>query len=76
MPLLWAAEKGNEAVVKMLLNTGNVDINARDKNSRLPLLWAAEKGCKVVVKMLLDTGKVDIGCRRYIQSDCILICGL
>jgi len=33
MPLLWAAEKWREAIVKLLLEAGKVDINSRDKNS-------------------------------------------
>ena len=29
-PLLWAAEKGHEAVVRLLVDTGKADINAKD----------------------------------------------
>jgi ankyrin repeat protein len=60
-PLLVAAEKGYETVVKLLLTT-DVEINARDKNGRTPLSWAVVKaGSKheAVVKLLLATGKVD-----------------
>jgi len=32
MPLLWAAEKGREVIVKLLLKEGKVNINLRDKN--------------------------------------------
>ncbi|KAF9772370.1 hypothetical protein IL306_009926 [Fusarium sp. DS 682] len=62
-PLLWAAEKGHEAVVKLLLDTGKVDVDTRDKYGRTPLLRAAENGHKAVVKLLLDTGKVDVDAR-------------
>ncbi len=62
-PLLWAAENGHEAVVKLLLSTGKVDIEVRDKNSKTPLLWAAENGHEAIVKLLLGTGKVDIEAR-------------
>jgi len=31
MPLLWAAERGHKAVVKLLLKMGKVDINLKDK---------------------------------------------
>jgi ankyrin repeat protein len=38
-PLLWAAEEGHEAAVKLLLNTGEVDIESKDNtNKRTPLL--------------------------------------
>ncbi|GKU07360.1 unnamed protein product, partial [Fusarium langsethiae] len=60
-PLSWAAGRRHEAVVKMLLDTGKVDVNATDTEyGRTPLLWAAENGHETVVKMLLDTGKVDV----------------
>ena len=51
-PLSSAAEKGHEAVVKLLFGTGEVDADARDKDGRTPLSWAAEKGHKAVVKLL------------------------
>lgn len=38
MLLLWAAENGYEAVVKMLLDTGKVNIDVIDKNGRMLLL--------------------------------------
>ncbi|KAH7016248.1 ankyrin repeat-containing protein, partial [Microdochium trichocladiopsis] len=44
----------------LLLDTGKVDVDARDEYGRTPLSWAAAYGHEVVVKMLLDTGKVDI----------------
>ncbi|RYP41635.1 hypothetical protein DL767_000840 [Monosporascus sp. MG133] len=59
-PLSWAAENGHAAVVKLLLNTGKVDVNSEDINGRTPLSWAAEIGHADVVKQLLDTGKVNI----------------
>ncbi|EFQ30905.1 uncharacterized protein GLRG_06049 [Colletotrichum graminicola M1.001] len=58
-PLSFAAEKGNDAIVKMLLDTGKVDVNSKDNNGWTPLSFAAEKGSEVIVKMLLDTGKVN-----------------
>ena len=49
-----------EAVVKLLLDTGEVDVDWKDKDGRTPLSWAAEKGREAIVKLLLDTGKVDV----------------
>jgi ankyrin repeat protein len=61
-PLSWAAEKGHEGVVKLLLDTGKVDVDSKDDTvySQTPLLWAARNGHEGVVKLLLDTGKVDV----------------
>jgi ankyrin repeat protein len=58
-PLSWAAQRGHEGVVKLLLDTGKVDVNSKDTNNWTPLSWAAEKGHEGVVKLLLNTGKVD-----------------
>ncbi|KAL2808196.1 hypothetical protein BJX63DRAFT_42789 [Aspergillus granulosus] len=58
--LLRASEIGLEGVVKLLLETGKVDPDSKDSNSRTPLSLAAENGHEAaVVKLLLETGKVD-----------------
>ncbi|RYP20837.1 hypothetical protein DL765_002571 [Monosporascus sp. GIB2] len=59
-PLLYAAENGFEGVVKLLLETGKVDANLKDKVGRTPLSYAAEKGHGSIVKLLLETRKVDV----------------
>jgi len=56
-PLSWAAERGHEAVVKLLLATGKADVNSTDKYGRTPLSWAAGNRHKAVVKLLVATGK-------------------
>lgn len=53
-PLLWAAERGHEAIVKQLLATGNVDVNVEDKYGRTPLNSAITKGYESIVEVLLD----------------------
>jgi len=59
-PLSYAASNGHEGVVKLLLNTGKVDVDLKDtKYGWTPLSWASENGHEDVVKLLLDTGKVD-----------------
>ncbi|RYP80206.1 hypothetical protein DL770_006337 [Monosporascus sp. CRB-9-2] len=58
---LWLATRGrHKAVVKLLLETGKVDIDFKDKNGRTPLSWAAGDGHEAVVKLLLETGKADV----------------
>ena len=59
-PLSWAAEKGHEAVVRLLIKRGDVDINTQDKSGKTPLSWAAAKGHEVVVRLLIERGDVDI----------------
>jgi ankyrin repeat protein len=55
-PLSWAAERGHEAVVKLLLEKG-AELETRDKtHDRTPLLWAAAFGHVAVVKLLLEKG--------------------
>ena len=58
-PLWWAAERGHEAVVKLLLETGKANADSKDKDGRTPLSWAAASGHEAVVKLLLETGKAD-----------------
>jgi ankyrin repeat protein len=36
-PLLWAANKGHEGIVKLLLATDTVDLDSRNNNGRTPL---------------------------------------
>ncbi|KAH7175991.1 hypothetical protein EDB81DRAFT_674526, partial [Dactylonectria macrodidyma] len=63
-PLLWATEQGHDTIIKLLLDTGKVDVNARDKyDGGTPLWRAAERGHETIVKLLLDTGKVDVDAR-------------
>ncbi|KAK4244073.1 ankyrin repeat-containing domain protein [Corynascus novoguineensis] len=62
-PLSCASESGHEAVVKMLVDTGKVDIDSKDNNGRTPLLYASRSGNEAIVKVLVDTGKVDIDLR-------------
>jgi ankyrin repeat protein len=47
-----AAKNGHEAVVKLLLETGKVDIDSKDCYGQTPLWIAAENGHKAIVKLL------------------------
>jgi len=58
--LTWAAERGHEEVVKMLLERKDIDPDPADTVAgRTPLSWAAENGYVGVVKMLLERKDVN-----------------
>jgi hypothetical protein len=49
----------------LLLKTGKVEVDSKDKDGRTPLSWAAVKGHKAVVKPLLETDKVEVDIKDY-----------
>ncbi|KAF2203022.1 ankyrin, partial [Delitschia confertaspora ATCC 74209] len=60
-PLWLATEGDHKAVVKLLLETEKVEVNAKDwYRSMTPLSLAAKGGDETVVKLLLEIGKVDV----------------
>jgi len=61
-PLLWAAQNGHEAVAKLLLGTGEVEVDLKDVYGRgqTPLSHAAYNGHEAVVKLLLGTGEIEV----------------
>ncbi|KAF8857589.1 ankyrin, partial [Acephala macrosclerotiorum] len=54
-PLFYAAQNGNEAVIKLLLDKG-FDVNAASLSGSTPLHQASENGHVEVVKLLLEKG--------------------
>lgn len=59
-PLPRAAAKGHEAVVKLLLETGQVDVESTFSWNQTPFRSAAGNGHEEVVKLLLETGQVAV----------------
>uniref|UniRef100_A0A674N6Z9 Euchromatic histone-lysine N-methyltransferase 2 n=1 Tax=Takifugu rubripes TaxID=31033 RepID=A0A674N6Z9_TAKRU len=51
-----AAKLGNLEIVNMLLETGQVDVNAQDSGGWTPIIWAAEHKHLDVIKVLLNRG--------------------
>ncbi|KAK2596314.1 hypothetical protein N8I77_013210 [Diaporthe amygdali] len=58
--LPWAAQKGGEGMVKVLLAIDAVDINTKDRSGNTALLWAAKSGHENIARLLLDIDKVDV----------------
>jgi len=57
-PLSYAAERGHEAVVKLLVEA-QAEVDTKDNSGRTPLSYAAERGHGAVVKLLLGSDKVE-----------------
>jgi ankyrin repeat protein len=58
--LSYLAESGHEAVVKLLVETGQADVDSKDYKGRTPLSWAAGNGHEATVKLLVKTGQADV----------------
>ena len=60
--LAWAARRGYEGVVKMLLEREGINPHKADtRYGRTPLSWAAENGHERVVRLLLERDDVNPG---------------
>ncbi|KAK1513541.1 uncharacterized protein CCOS01_14483 [Colletotrichum costaricense] len=64
-PFFWAALKGYETAVELLLQNGEVNVDRRDGYGQSPLSWAARQGHEAVVALLLSTNRVDADGRDY-----------
>ena len=59
-PLSWAAENGNEGIVKLLLGRKDVNPNTPDTEyGQTPLFWAAMNGHEGIVRLLLERGDLN-----------------
>ena len=61
--LSYAAKRGYEAIMELLLATNKVDVNSRDKDGQTPLSRAAEAGNETAVRLLLATSEVNVDSR-------------
>ncbi|CZR65994.1 uncharacterized protein PAC_15894 [Phialocephala subalpina] len=55
-----AVVEASTVLLKLLLETGKVEVDAKDSNGRTPLLEAAHGGHEAIFKLLLETGKVEV----------------
>ena len=61
-----AAKKGRDAVMTILLNRQDIDVNSRDEAGRTPLYWAAQNQHEAAVRLLLS-GNGD--CLKSTETD-------
>jgi len=66
-PLHWAAKKGHEAAVEILLNQEGIDINAVDKDDQTALHGAAYNGHEAVVQELVQHDDIRIDAKTKYQ---------
>ncbi|KAK4153165.1 hypothetical protein C8A00DRAFT_34108 [Chaetomidium leptoderma] len=59
----WAASRGNEEIVRRLVNTDNFDLNARDSDGTTAIWQAAKYGRNGIIDLLVRTGRVEIDAR-------------
>ncbi|KAK4062778.1 uncharacterized protein Triagg1_9648 [Trichoderma aggressivum f. europaeum] len=59
----WASENGHADVVKLLLDTNRVNVNAQDVNGATPLHLASGRGHTSVMKLLVDRNDTDLNPR-------------
>ncbi|KAJ6257759.1 Vegetative incompatibility protein [Drechslerella dactyloides] len=62
-PLSYAAEKGNEHVLRLLLSQPNVDVNLPDRKGQSPIHYAAIRGKGSIISILIETSGVNIALR-------------
>ena len=58
-PLSWAAEMGQEAVVRLLIDQPDVENDSKGRWGGTPLSWAARNGHEAVVQLLIDQPDVE-----------------
>jgi ankyrin repeat protein len=63
-PLHYAAQYGHGQMARLLLETGQVNVDARDMDSQTLLLLVALKGHEEVAKLLIEMNKVDYDTRE------------
>ena len=54
-PLSWAAQRGQEATIQLLIEQG-AEVDSKDNNRRTPLSWAALFGQEAKVRLLIKKG--------------------
>jgi ankyrin repeat protein len=72
-PMLAACRGGHLDLVKLLLEEGKVDINARNSDNETALLAACKGGHWAVVERLFECGEVDVNIASNSKKDTALM---
>lgn len=64
-PLAGAAERGHEAIVRLLVERDDVDADSKDTSNRTPLSKAAAAGHEAIVRLLVERDDVDADCKDH-----------
>ena len=68
--LIWASKEGHIDVVRLLLNTSQVDINkGRKRDGATALMLASYNGHVEVVEILLGQDNIDVARRSTSEED-------
>ena len=59
-PLSLAAERGHEAIVRLLIKRDDIDVNAKESLEMTPLSLAAWYGHEAIVRLLIEREGVDV----------------
>jgi ankyrin repeat protein len=62
-PLSRAAQNGREDIVKFLLKSKKVNVDAEDEDGTTPLLWAVQNRHREISELLLGTRQVNVNAR-------------
>ncbi|KAI9779019.1 MAG: hypothetical protein M1816_003779 [Peltula sp. TS41687] len=67
-PLSLAAKQGHEAIVKLLTDRNDVDVNSKGSSGTTPLSLAAWQGHEAVVKLLIDRNDIDVNSKNNMSG--------
>lgn len=70
-PLSHAAEKGNKAVIMLLQQRNDINVNVQDEDGNTPLLCAARDGKDEVVQLLLARDDIDVSIKGWMGKTAI-----
>ena len=65
-PLFWAADRGHEDVVRLLMTRQDVNPNVRDHYGKTPLIVAAQKQHIAIVQRLLAYEYIEVNAKDYL----------
>ena len=70
--IILAVSHGNSQMIKMLLNSSTVDVNAREVIGDTAIKMALDRGNKHIFKLLLSSDKIDVNVKDIYGSTLLL----